>query len=169
LETVYVREEDISLDSQGLATWSINITAPIGGTYQGTFQFRTVLSPLQLIEADRDFRELLGKNTELVGSQVENLAYTIAQLKQRVVKSPPFWNDGLSRFPGSHIRDEMVLQAVYEAAALSEIMYRNKLKENHKASVERLKAHLDREAEEEAINQEVEEDSKPKKKAKKAK
>jgi hypothetical protein len=150
-----VDEKDIVLDSQGIATWEINMTAPIGGTYQGVFQFRTVLSPIQQIEADRDFRELLGANASFATTHVENLAYTLAQLRQRIIKAPPFWDDGLSKFKGSHIRDEEILQAVYEAAVMAETKFRNQLKEKHKESIERLKAFIERQEEEERLEAEL--------------
>jgi outer membrane scaffolding protein for murein synthesis (MipA/OmpV family) len=153
-----VDEKDILLDSQGIATWEINMTGPIGGTYQGVFQFRTVLSPIQQIEADRDYRELLGTNATLVSTHVDNLAYSLSQLRQRVIKAPPFWDDGASRFKGSHIRDEEVIQAVYEAAVISETKFRAQIKEKHKASIERLKASIERQEEEERLNAEMEQE-----------
>ncbi len=153
-----VDEKDILLDSQGIASWEINMTGPIGGTYQGLFQFRTVLSPIQQIEADRDYRELLGTNASFVATHIDNLSYTLAQLRQRVVKAPPFWDDGASRFKGSHIRDEEIIQAVYEASVLAETKYRAQIKEKHKASIDRLKAAIERQEEEERLNAEMEQD-----------
>jgi len=165
-----VEEKDILLDSQGIATWEINMTAPIGGTYQGLFQFRTVLSPIQQIEADRDYRELLGTNASLVATHVDNLAYSLSQLRQRIIKAPPFWDDGASRFKGSHIRDEDVIQAVYEASVIAETKFRNQIKEKHKASIERLKASIERQEEEDRLNAEMEQDELDKEvKAKKGK
>jgi len=152
-----VDEKDVLLDSQGNASWEINMTAPIGGTYQGVFQFRTVLSPIQQIEADRDFRELLGANASFATTHVENLAYVLAQLRQRIIKAPPFWDDGLSKFKGSHIRDEEIIQAVYEAAVIAETKFRAHLKEKHKASIERLKAFIERQEEEDRLESELEE------------
>lgn len=164
-----VEEKDILLDSQGNASWEINMTAPIGGTYQGLFQFRTILSPIQQIEADRDYRELLGPSASLVSTHVDNLAYSLSQLRQRVIKAPPFWDDGASRFKGSHIRDEEIIQAVYEAAVLSETKFRAQIKEKHKASIDRLKAAIERQEEEEKLNAEMEQDELDKKSKKKPK
>jgi hypothetical protein len=167
-----VDEKDILLDSNGIATWEINMTAPIGGTYQGVFQFRTVLSPIQQIEADRDYRDLVGNNASLMTTHIDNLAYTLAQLRQRVIKYPPFWDDGYNRFKGSHIRDEEILQAVYEAAVMAEVKFRKQIKEKHKESIERLKAAIQRQEEEERLNAELEQeelDKKPKSKKGKGK
>jgi hypothetical protein len=150
-----IDEKDILLDSQGNATWEMNMTGPIGGTYQGVFQFRTVLSPLQQIEADRDYRELIGTNYQLIATHIDNLAYILSQLRQRIIKHPPFWDDGSSRFKGSHIRDEEIILAVYEAAVLAETKFRKELKEKHKAAIERLKAAIERQEEEDKLNEEL--------------
>jgi hypothetical protein len=150
-----VDEKDILLDSQGNATWEMNMTGPIGGTYQGVFQFRTVLSPIQQIEADRDYRELVGTNYQLIATHIDNLAYILSQLRQRIIKHPPFWDDGSSRFKGSHIRDEEIILAVYEAAVLAETKFRKELKEKHKAAIERLKAAIERQEEEDKLNEEL--------------
>jgi hypothetical protein len=165
-----IREEDIAIDSQGIASWDINIAAPIGGTYQGTFKFRTGLSPLQEIEADRDYRDLLGKNAEFAATHIENLAYSLAQLRQRVVAGPPFWFDGISKFPGSQVRDAEVLQEVFEAAVASEVKYRNTVKEKHKAAIQKLSRALEEKESEQAKarEQEMEELDRAKKLNKKA-
>lgn len=153
-----VSEKDVLLDSQGIATWEINMTGDVGGTYQGIFQFKTILSPMQQIEADRDYRELIGANASLASSHIDNLAYTFSQLRQRIIKYPPFWDDGASRFKGSHIRDEDIIQAVYEAAVVAETKFRAQLKEKHKAAVERLKAAIEQKEEEDRLNAEMEQD-----------
>lgn len=133
-----VEEQDINIDSQGVASWDIDMVAPYGGTYLGAFKFRTVLSPIQEIEADRDYRDLLGKNAEFALSHIENLAYALSQLRHRVISGPPFWFDGVSRFPGSHIRDKEVLEKIFEAAFLAEKKYRKMLNDKHKTAIERM-------------------------------
>lgn len=147
------REEDlksqISIDSKGLATWDINMTGLIGGTYQGTFVFKSILTPLQEIEVDKDYRELLGKNAEFATTHADNLAYTLAQLRYRVVKAPPFFSDGVSKFPGGQIPDREVLQAILDAAIMAEMKYRDELKEKHKKSIQKLVKVLEEKEQEE--------------------
>lgn len=166
----YVDEKQVHVDQEGVGSWEIDILGKIGGAYKGLFKFRTVLSPIQLIEADRDYRELLGKNAEFAETHVENMAYTLTQLKHRILSAPPFWNDG-SRFPGGHIRDDEIISAVYEAAVISEKKFRDLLTQKHKSSIERLKKVIEeQEATEKAdleLAQMDEEASKPTKKAKK--
>lgn len=154
-----VDEKKVHVDSEGNATWEMNMTGPIGGTYQGLFTFRTVLSPIQLIEADRDYRDVLGKNAEFAATHVENLAYTLSQLNQRVVKSPPFWLDGSSRFGGAQIRDLDIIQAVYEASMIAETKFREVIKEKHKDSIERLKQAIKDQEEEDRLDVELAQES----------
>ena len=115
----------------------------------GTFKFRCYLSPLQMIEQDRDYRELLGPNPSLAGSQHESLAFSLTQLRQRILTHPPFWNDGYSRFGGGHIKDLELLDLVLEAAVETEIKYRKTLEAKHKESIDRIQASLERKAKEE--------------------
>jgi len=155
-----ILKKDIIIEN-GFASWDINTAEPIGGTYMGTFTFRCVLSPLQIIEADRDYRDLLGPNPAMVDPVAENLAYALSQLKQRVIKSPPFWTEQAARFGGAHIKDTNVLDYVLKASFESEIKYREELKENHRKATERLRRALDekykKEDEELKVNKEMEE------------
>lgn len=151
-----VDENDISIDAQGVATWEMNTTAPINGTYQGVFKLRTGITPMQEIEADRDYRELLGKNTELISSHIENLAYALTQLKQRVISGPPFWFDGISKFPGSQVRDKEIIEKVFEASVVAETKYRKMLQEKHKLSVEKLAKAIEMREQQEKEAQEAE-------------
>lgn len=164
-----VTEDDIRIDPDGNGLWEINLTGKIGGTYQGLFKFRSVLSPIQQISADREYRELLGKNAELVSTHIENYAVILTQLKQRIIEAPPFWNDGASAFPGSHIRDDEVLDAVFRASVMAETKYRKQLTEKHKQSIERLKAAIQRQEEEEKLEADLDELDQPKKKTRKKK
>jgi hypothetical protein len=137
-----ILKKDIIIDN-GYAIWDINTSEPVGGTYMGTFKFRCVLSPLQIIEADRDYRDLLGPNPAMVDPLAENLAYALSQLKQRVVQAPPFWTETQARFGGAHIKDTNVIDLALKAAFEAEIKYREELKENHKAATDRLRKALD--------------------------
>ena len=175
--TMDIQDKDILIDN-GLATWAINTAEPIGGTYMGNFQFRCVLSPLQIIDADRDYRDLLGPNPALANATAEGLAYALSQLKQRIIKSPPFWTETAARFGGSHVKDTNVIDLVLRAAFQAEIKYRQELKEDHLKATARLKEALakkyEKEDEEEKINNEFNEldqlqdlpEDKPKKKKK---
>ena len=149
-----VNPNDVTIEN-GIAIWDLNLTAPIGGTYQGTFKFRCALTPMQELEADRDYRELLGKNAEFANTRSENLAYTLSQLRQRVIQGPPFWNDGTSRFPGGQIKDSEILEVVLEASVQAEIKYREQLRDKHKKSIESLKKAIQRQEHEADVEKEL--------------
>lgn len=163
-----IDKNKIQISEDGTATWAIEITTKLGQTYQGVFQFRTILTPMQLIEADRDYRDLIGKNAEFASSIVENLSYILTQLKQRIIKSPPFWNAGSELFPGGQIKDNEVLNLVFEAAMASEDKFRQNLNELHKKSLEKIKAALEKAEADAVVDAELGEDA-PAKKRKKAK
>lgn len=151
----YVNQDDISVSNDGVARWDINLTFPIGGTYMGTFVFRCILTPMQQIDADRDYRDLLGKNAEFANTMVESFAYAVSQLKQRVIQAPPFWSETLSRFPGSQVKDSEVLDAVLQAAVESEVKYRQQLGEKHAQALDKLKLHIKQQKEAEEIEKEL--------------
>jgi hypothetical protein len=151
-----VTQDDITLQSDGTSTWEINATYPVGGTYMGKFTFRCILTPMQMIEADRDYRDLLGKNAEFANTTVESYVYAISQLKQRVVFSPPFWAESNSRFPGSQVKDSEVLDMVLQAAIESELKYRAALAEKHEASISKLKLHIQKQKEAKAEEADLE-------------
>jgi hypothetical protein len=153
-----VKPEDISINiNEGTATWNIQSNGQVGGLYTGQFTFNLMLSPIQEIEADRDYRELLGKNAELASTHIESLAHVLSQLKQRVKNAPPFWYSSVSRFPGSHIKDRDILELVYQAAAEAEIKYRESLKERKESLLKRLKKQVEKEVEEDSIEKELNE------------
>lgn len=160
-----INPSSIMIDENGVASWNVSITTRMGTTYQGLFQFNCALSPLQLIEADRNFRELLGKNAEFAASYVEGYAYALTQLKQRIVKAPPFWDDGSSAYPGGQIKDEEILTHVFKAAKAAEDKFRKELDDRHKNSLKAIQEALQKHEEEARLSREMEEGAieKPKK------
>src|SRR5271165_3824267 len=86
------------------ATWVMTpIQGELGGTYNGVFKFRCYLTPLQILSASKEHRELLGQYGGLATPIEENLSFALTQLKQRVLQSPPFWTSTLqeSNMPGN--------------------------------------------------------------------
>lgn len=139
-----VKPEDIIIEGE-TAIWNINFTAPIGGTYQGTFKFRCYLTPIQIIDADREFRSLIGDYaTKIVDQQAENYSYSLSQLKQRVIQAPPFWDDGQSRIPGGNIKDREVILHIFEAAIQAELKFRAMIEERHKKALEQLQSYVEK-------------------------
>lgn len=139
-------ENDIVIEGSN-AVFDLNMTAPVGGTYMGTFKFRCVLSPLQIIDADRDYRDLIGNQPSLVSETADNLAFSLSQLKQRVIVSPSFWTENSGRFPGGGVKDFEIISKVLEAAFLAENKYRRLLQEKHETAIKRLQSAIERKKE----------------------
>lgn len=120
-----------------VATYSLSFNGAIQGLYMGQFKFRCYLSPMQNLSASREYRDLLGANTELATENDRFLAFALAQLKYRILEAPPFWNtvDGAGEIP-----DYDVITMVMEAAMDSEVMFRDKKKEEKERAIAQSKA-----------------------------
>lgn len=104
------------------ATFSVNIVGKHSkDSYMGTFKVKCLLSPLEEIAADKRYRDLLGSNSHLAQEHIRQQAFALAQLEQRVINMPPFWeNDSL---PGGHIKDTNVLLAILDLAVEAQEKY----------------------------------------------
>jgi hypothetical protein len=130
---------DLRIDGS-VATWEMKVEGSISGTYAGTFRFRCFLTPLQIITAGREYRELLGSNMSLANEHESMLAWALSQLKQRVISAPPFWNSQAdSSLPGD-IPDEEVITTILDAAIASENKYKDQLKKRKEDALKRAKA-----------------------------
>lgn len=125
------------------ATWSFRLDGDIHGTYSGTFRFRCYLSPLQRIAADRERRELLGNHPEYASEHESFLAYSLTQLKYRIITAPPFWSSQNPGPMGGDIADENIINAVIDAAVGAEIKYREQLKKRKDDALNRGIASVD--------------------------
>lgn len=130
---------DISIE-ESTATWTLNATGSLQGTYIGQFKFRCYLTPMQKITASREYRELLGAHPTLAPEHESFLAYALTQLKQRVISSPPFWSSTLqmSNMSGD-LPDENVISEVLDAAIASEIKYKELMKKKKEDALDRSK------------------------------
>jgi len=118
------------------ATWEMRLEGEISGTYTGVFKFRTYLTPLQSIGANREYRELLGVNPLSAPEHESFLCYALCQLKYRVIEAPPFWSATLqSSTMAGNIPDESIISSVLEAAINAETMYKNQLQERKLAAL----------------------------------
>lgn len=122
------------------ATWELRAEGDIEGTYTGSFRFRCFLTPTQVLAAGREQRELLGKNPTLATNHEDQLAWSLAQLKQRIISAPPFWtsNVPLSGMPGD-ISDENIIGAVIDAAVSAESKYKSQIKSRKEDAIKRAK------------------------------
>jgi len=86
-----------------------NIT---GETYEGVFEIRRVLTPMQKAQADVERRAFLGNPVagEDIDPEVAELGFAISQLKFRVVKGPKWYTESnnLKNFLDSNVLIELV-------------------------------------------------------------
>ena len=142
------------------ATFSINIVGKHSkDSYMGTFKVKCLLSPLEEIAADKRYRDLLGANSHLAQENVRQQAFALAQLEQRVIEMPAFWeNDSL---PGGHVKDQNVLLHVLDQAVEAQEKYIETKETELKARQDRLtkaikKKKIEREPEIEEIQNKAE-------------
>lgn len=119
---------DISVDLlEGKCKFYINVEGEISGeSYMGTFTVKGSLSPLDTIKSDRRYRELMGKDLQYATDHASQLAFSLAQLGQRIVESPDWWKN--EEINGGHV-DENVILSVFELAIDCEKEYRSQRKE----------------------------------------
>ena len=156
----YLARQDILIEG-GQATWEMRLEGDIQGTYSGTFKFRCFLTPTQRLAAGREHRELLGSNPTLATEHDDNLAFSLSQLKHRIISAPPFWtSNGIA----GDLPDENIIDSVLDAAIAAELKYKAQLKQKKGDAIERAKKAAERllklrDEEDEGKNQE--DDDKP--------
>ena len=129
------------------ATWHCSFQSSNGETYMGTFVFKALLTPMDTIAIDRDYRELLGPvSPNLASRDTYNVAFAAANLKHKIAKSPSFWTDGVENsFPGTQIKGgEDLIGHVMEASYLAETLYKDGLKKRHEEALKKIQAGLEK-------------------------
>ena len=129
---------------EGTATFWIKETGSIKGeTYVGMFKVKCILNPIEFIEADGLYRQLLGSDSPtLASNHAGNLAYALAQLRYRVIKAPPFWDDGTQKVPGGQVDDNILLY-VFSQCSEAETTYREKIQDQVKQATKSVRDAID--------------------------
>lgn len=135
---------DIILEGN-TATWEMKEEGDVQGTFTGKFRFRCFLTPTQKIAANREYRELMGDNIVMAPEHESFLAYSLTQLKYRIIDSPPFWQSTLktSGIAGD-LPDENIITIVLNAAVNSELKYKDGIKDKKLEALERAKKAAER-------------------------
>lgn len=135
----FLKRKDIVIENN-VATWNISATGEIQGLYTGTFKFKCYLTPVEKLYSGRDYRELLGPNPTLVLKHEDNIAFSLSQLKYRVLSAPPFWTSavGINGIAGD-LPDENIIDVVLEAALASEFKFLAILRNRKSEVVEKAK------------------------------
>ena len=128
-------------------------------SYMGTFKAKCLLSPLEEIEADRLYREIIGQNAHLATEHVRRLAFALAQLDQRLVEFPPFWEN--DRLGGGHIEDDNIILEVLDRAIEAQEKFiegkKKELEERQKRLTQMIKKkQIEKEPEVEQVGDEAE-------------
>lgn len=153
---VPLNPDDVILENNK-ALYEIDQVGDIGGSYKGVFEFRCFLNPIQYIAADREYRDLLGKNPALSDPHADSLAYALIQLKYRIIKAPPFWHSDDSVIPGGAIPDRDIISLILAAATEAEVKFRKSLLDKQEESVNKLKAIIEKRKADAEVEEELEE------------
>jgi hypothetical protein len=135
----------ISVDyNLGTAEFFVNIEAAADkSTYKGRFVVKCVLSPLDYIQSDATYRELLGKtNPQYANEYVSQLSYALSQLKYRIKLCPSWFENSSNGIKGSHVDDNILLH-ILDKAIEAEELYRNGIEEKYKKAREEVKKAVD--------------------------
>jgi len=137
--SAYLKRKDITIEGS-TATWELAAQGDIMGLYTGQFKFRCYLTPTQKLAAGRLYRTLLGDHPTTALTHEDNMSFTLAQLKYRVISGPPFWESaiGLDGIVGD-IPDEKILDIIFEAAVASELKYLATLQQKKTELIEKAK------------------------------
>ena len=121
------------------ATWTLLPTqGEVLGTYAGTFQFKCYLTPIQTLEAGREFRSFLGSFSGQATETESNISFALSQLKFRVISAPPFWESTKPETGyAGNIPDLNILSTILDASIRAEDMFKEKVAKDREAILNR--------------------------------
>jgi hypothetical protein len=127
-------DTDIILNHDNTAAWEVKFDSEILGSIRGQFIFKTFLNPIEILSAGKLYRDLLGPNSHEASEQERFLAFSLSQLKYRIVKAPPFWQT--DSIVSGNIPDLNLVSLILEKAISAESLYKDKLKEKRTKALE---------------------------------
>lgn len=135
----YLKRTDLTIEGN-TAIWNISSSGIIQGTYTGAFRFKCYLTPTEKLAAGREYRELLGPSASSAFRNEDNLAFSLSQLKYRIISAPPFWSSatGINGLQGD-IPDESIIDVVLEAAGAAELKFLAQLHKNKEKTIKKAK------------------------------
>ncbi len=123
--------DDLVVNPDGVAFYTINEEGQIQGSYKGVFQLRCYLNPLDALAAGRQFRDLLGQFGVDAGEQDRYLAFCISQLAKRVIKGPTWWNADQT------VPDLNILSIILDRSLTAEAVYKQHLVKRKEEALEK--------------------------------
>ena len=119
------------------ATYPMNLVGSrTGETYIGEFKFKCLLTPIEKIEADKQYRKLLGENMIMASDTAKSLAFALSQLQFRILEAPPFWDSRV--LGGSHIMDDNIIIEAFNKSVEAEEQFMEAVQKKAKEIEERL-------------------------------
>jgi hypothetical protein len=139
-------------DNVGVFTIS-EVSDETNETYIGEFKVKLILSPLDLLAIDRDYRELLGPvNPIMASSDANNIAFALSQLRHRILSYPSFWKG--NSYDGGHLPNN-VLYAILDAS----IEVQDKFKKARQDEMAKIQAKLTKQVKSGKIKKKAQEES----------
>ena len=136
---------EIDIDyNMGTAEFFVNLEAAADkSTYKGNFKVKCVLSPLDYIQSDGTYRELLGKtNPQFANEYVAQFAYALSQLKYIIISNPSWFDNSVNGIKGSNVDDRILLHGL-DKAIQAEEQYRKGIEEKYKKAKDDVKEAID--------------------------
>lgn len=142
---------DIKIENTtGIFTIS-EFDAETNETYIGEFKVKVVLSPMDILSIDRDYRELIGSVSPLMASSdANNVAFALSQLRHRVIGYPMFWKG--SGYDGGHL-PKNVLYAILDASLEAQ----ERFKDMRQKELEKIQKKLTKQVKENKIKKKLDE------------
>jgi len=113
------KRSDISINGS-VATYTFSYQSETRGTLLGQFTFKCILLPMDKLAVGRERRQLLGEFEALASELERYIAYSLSELKYRIITAPVFWNDDKMN---GNIPEEQLLFNVLDAALYAQGMY----------------------------------------------
>lgn len=113
-------------------------------TWSGPFKVKGGLSPYDELAAGKDMRYLLGDNSSSATDHEINIAYSLSQLRYRIVESPEFWfNKSREGFGGADLDSNVILH-VLQMSIDAEVEARKRLRKEARKRLEEMEKALDK-------------------------
>ena len=138
-----MEENNIDL-LMGTATFMVNMEASSNkATHKGMFKVKCVLSPLEYVNANALYRQLLGKdNPQFASDYVSRLCYAMSELKYRIIDAPDWFKNETTGINGSNVDDNILLY-ILEKAVECEGQYREMIDKKYKEARKEVRQSID--------------------------
>jgi hypothetical protein len=111
--------------------------------YQGTFIVKSMLNPIEELAVMRELKDILGPHWASCTDAEYNIAYSLCELKYRIINAPPFWNNApAGNFPGGGLMDKNIILKVLDYATEVYRVQAKLLKEEGKKTLKKLEDSL---------------------------